>query len=115
VTATPGLGASALALSALVTPALARVRTASGDTHLALWRDGGLRDLRPLTLDGLLHLPRREIQALLEADPSDWREIDPAAVALAAPVESQEVWAAGVTYLRSREARLEESSTKDIH
>jgi 2-dehydro-3-deoxy-D-arabinonate dehydratase len=29
---------------------------------------------------------------------------------LAAPVGSQEVWAAGVTYRRSREARLEESS-----
>src|SRR5207245_4503053 len=107
VTATPGLATAALALSAIATPALARVRTASGETHLALWRDGRLRDLRPLTLDGLLHLPRHEMRALLEADPSDWREIDRAAVALAAPVESQEVWAAGVTYIRSREARLE--------
>jgi 2-dehydro-3-deoxy-D-arabinonate dehydratase len=30
-------------------------------------------------------------------------------VRLLAPVESQEVWAAGVTYLRSKEARMEES------
>ena len=30
-------------------------------------------------------------------------------VRLRTPVESQEVWAAGVTYLRSREARMEES------
>ena len=30
-------------------------------------------------------------------------------VRLLTPVESQEVWAAGVTYLRSREARMEES------
>ena len=29
--------------------------------------------------------------------------------ALLAPIESQEVWAAGVTYLRSRDARMEES------
>ena len=29
--------------------------------------------------------------------------------ALPAPIESQEVWAAGVTYLRSRQARMEES------
>ena len=115
MTATPGLATAASALSALATPALARVRTASGETHLALWQDGRLRDLRPLTLDGLLHLPRHAMRALLEADPADWREIDPAGVALAAPVESQEVWAAGVTYLRSREARLEESSTKDIY
>jgi 2-dehydro-3-deoxy-D-arabinonate dehydratase len=35
--------------------------------------------------------------------------------ALLAPVEdTQEIWAAGVTYLRSREARMAESDTKDI-
>src|SRR5687768_6915554 len=28
---------------------------------------------------------------------------------LLAPIQSQEVWAAGVTYLRSRDARMEES------
>jgi 2-dehydro-3-deoxy-D-arabinonate dehydratase len=33
----------------------------------------------------------------------------PAGSVVLAPVESQEVWAAGVTYLRSREARVEES------
>jgi 2-dehydro-3-deoxy-D-arabinonate dehydratase len=31
-------------------------------------------------------------------------------VSLCAPVENQEVWAAGVTYLRSKKARMEESS-----
>jgi len=31
---------------------------------------------------------------------------------LQAPIESQEVWAAGVTYFRSREARMQESSAK---
>ena len=30
-------------------------------------------------------------------------------IRLATPIESQEVWAAGVTYLRSKEARMEES------
>ncbi len=34
---------------------------------------------------------------------------DPVAVQLLAPVEQQEVWAAGVTYLRSKKARMEES------
>src|SRR5256712_12140038 len=105
MTATPGLATAASALSALATPALARVRMAGGETHLALWRDGRLLDLRPLTLDGLLHLPLREIRALLEADPSDWREIDPATVALAAPVESQEGWAARGADLRGPAAR----------
>jgi 2-dehydro-3-deoxy-D-arabinonate dehydratase len=34
---------------------------------------------------------------------------DPAGAALLAPIGSQEVWAAGVTYYRSRDARMEES------
>ncbi len=35
---------------------------------------------------------------------------------LLAPVDAaQEVWAAGVTYLRSREARVEESQSKDLY
>jgi 2-dehydro-3-deoxy-D-arabinonate dehydratase len=32
---------------------------------------------------------------------------------LVAPLDEQEVWAAGVTYLRSRDARMEESDTPD--
>ena len=37
------------------------------------------------------------------------RRIPISEVCLAAPVENQEVWAAGVTYLRSKSARMEES------
>src|SRR6187549_1999355 len=36
-------------------------------------------------------------------------KFDPATAALQAPIGSQEVWAAGVTYYRSRDARMEES------
>jgi 2-dehydro-3-deoxy-D-arabinonate dehydratase len=36
---------------------------------------------------------------------------DPARPHLLAPITKQEVWAAGVTYLRSREARMEESES----
>jgi 2-dehydro-3-deoxy-D-arabinonate dehydratase len=36
---------------------------------------------------------------------------DPARAHLLAPITKQEVWAAGVTYLRSREARMEESES----
>jgi 2-dehydro-3-deoxy-D-arabinonate dehydratase len=36
-------------------------------------------------------------------------------VSLHAPVDEQEVWAAGVTYLRSRDARMEESTQEDIY
>lgn len=34
---------------------------------------------------------------------------------LAAPIDQQEVWASGVTYLRSRDARMEESTQRDVY
>lgn len=36
-------------------------------------------------------------------------------VAILVPIDAQEVWAAGVTYLRSRNARMEESTQKDVY
>lgn len=92
--------------------ALVRVRS-EDQTYLALWRDERLCDLRPLTLDALLQFPLQEMRAGLNSIAGP--EIDPARVELAAPVESQEVWAAGVTYRRSREARLEETSQRTIY
>src|SRR5437763_17138200 len=72
-----------------------------------------LVDLHPLTLDTLLKLPLPEIRTLLDAP--EGRQLRLGEVELAAPAESQEVWAAGVTYLRSREARLEEATQKTIY
>lgn len=47
---------------------------------------------------------------LVLADAASAPEVPaPAAPELRAPIESQEVWAAGVTYLRSRTARMEEA------
>src|SRR5690606_12455717 len=37
------------------------------------------------------------------------------AVSFAAPLDVQEVWAAGVTYLKSRDARMEESQEKSVY
>lgn len=59
-------------------------------------------------LDELLALPAAELREALEHSPS---ELDPEDAELLAPAESQEVWAAGVTYFRSREARLQESGS----
>jgi 2-dehydro-3-deoxy-D-arabinonate dehydratase len=62
-------------------------------------------------------LAERSLDALFtQADPAQWLQ-DQLAHArpvakpaeLAAPIENQEVWAAGVTYLRSRDARMDES------
>ena len=96
----------------IAAPALVRVR-GDGRTLLALWRDARLWDLNPLTLDALLRLPLDGIRAGLGAIVGP--ELDLAQVELAAPAESQEVWAAGVTYLRSREARVEETTRKTIY
>ena len=92
--------------------AVLRVR-GEGQTFLALWRDARLWDLNPLTLDALLRLPLDGIRAGIGAIVGP--ELDLAQVELAAPAESQEVWAAGVTYLRSREARVEETTQKTIY
>ncbi len=53
-------------------------------------------------------LPDFLLQRLTDATPSDQYR-DWAETQLLAPIGRQEVWAAGVTYLRSRDARMEES------
>ena len=45
----------------------------------------------------------------LSAQTKDKTEVDWKNIKILAPIGSQEVWAAGVTYLRSRDARMEES------
>jgi 2-dehydro-3-deoxy-D-arabinonate dehydratase len=57
-------------------------------------------------IEGVLPLARSRRQ--LRYDDLDIAP-DPARAHLLAPITKQEVWAAGVTYLRSREARMEES------
>jgi 2-dehydro-3-deoxy-D-arabinonate dehydratase len=88
---------------------LTRHETAGG----ARWAlDGGF--LPPsFTLDLVLQLPKAAVGGFLRALPKG----EPAAGSrLLAPVEpTQEVWAAGVTYMRSRDAREEESAVKDVY
>jgi 2-dehydro-3-deoxy-D-arabinonate dehydratase len=93
-------------------PALLRVVAAGGAQSLALWAGGRLRDLGAGTIDRLCRMRLREARAWLDSIAGADQAGD---VALIAPVESQEVWAAGVTYLRSREARMEETQTADIY
>ena len=70
-----------------------------------------LLDLTALGIAGLTELLEAErpialLEALAHAGPP---RFPVAAVQLLAPVDDQEVWAAGVTYLRSKKARMEES------
>lgn len=69
------------------------------------------------TLDAALALSVSELQARLTEIPANslqtygrGHEAD-----LLKPIESQEVWAAGVTYQISRDARIEESQRKDVY
>ncbi len=63
-------------------------------------------------LGSLLERPRAEIDNFLGQSLTD----EPARGQLLAPIEdTQEVWASGVTYQRSREARHAESNTGDIY
>ena len=102
-----------MAIDTSILPALpALVRARSGDVRaLYLWRDRRLRAVEA-SLDELLAQPLARITELIDREGP---EVDPGGLELLAPVENQEVWAAGVTYRRSREARMEESSQSDIY
>ena len=64
------------------------------------------------SLSQLLTIPRTGISTLLSVLPHD----EPADEPLLPPIESdQEVWASGVTYLRSRDARKVESTVGDVY
>jgi 2-dehydro-3-deoxy-D-arabinonate dehydratase len=91
-------------------PCLLRVQHAVRG-KIALWSEGRLQQL-VLDLDELLRLTVEEMHGAIRQTVGD---LDLDACELLAPVESQEVWACGVTYARSRAARMEESSTRDIY
>ena len=64
-----------------------------------------------LTAAGFESLPAllEATEALSQAEAAEAPSVPLAEVSLLTPVERQEVWAAGVTYLRSKKARMEES------
>src|SRR6187551_3159095 len=74
--------------------------------------DGVLRKLPVGTLAELLALPLTGFREVVERG----GDVETTPYRLLAPVDSfTEVWAAGVTYRRSREARMEESQTADVY
>lgn len=76
------------------------------------WALDGAYLPRHFTLAMLLELPQSAITPLLQTLPT----ADIADAPLLPPLEPMhEVWACGVTYLRSREAREIESETKDVY
>jgi 2-dehydro-3-deoxy-D-arabinonate dehydratase len=87
-------------------------RTVDGRV-LAEREDGGIHSLPVASFAELLRLPLDEIRRIVE-NPGERAEGSPGAPA--APIDGRtEVWASGVTYLRSRTARMDESTDPDIY
>lgn len=85
-----------------------------------LLRDGDVFDLSTVssvaTIDQMLAAPVAELRARLGELVVERLARFPAGdFTLLAPVESQEVWACGVTYERSRDARIRESTLRDVY
>jgi 2-dehydro-3-deoxy-D-arabinonate dehydratase len=94
-----------------MTLALFRVSLDDGSTRLARGdSETGPAELLPtdVTLDDIL---TRGGDALAEALDTAPGAGSAAGLRVLAPVEGQEIWAAGVTYERSRDARIEESES----
>src|SRR5687768_11472080 len=98
------------------------------DMTRALWRvqvDGTARLATGTISDGPKFLLPHDatLSTLLRGDadtfclPFTARDLQPVPTASTwlAPVDEQEIWAAGVTYERSREARREESQVPDLY
>jgi 2-dehydro-3-deoxy-D-arabinonate dehydratase len=82
-----------------------------GDQVIDVAASGG-----PQSLAQALQLSAAELQTQLEAVRTKGGQASMLATfELAAPIDDQEVWAAGVTYLRSRDARMEESTQKNVY
>jgi len=81
------------------------------DVRVGLVDGGSVRDLTAAGVHRLDELLERADSAaqLVEARRTSLPELPLDQIRLLTPVESQEIWAAGVTYLRSKQARMEES------
>ncbi len=91
-----------------MTMQLCKAQLQSGEIQVGVVANGRAQFLAPRGLGDVLHAddPAEAARALLgDAPPVPLGE-----VTLLAPVDRQEVWAAGVTYKRSREARERESA-----
>jgi 2-dehydro-3-deoxy-D-arabinonate dehydratase len=82
-----------------------RLGLINGDHVIDVAAAGG-----PQSLADAMTMSAADLRARLDAAKANGGEGIPLlAAGLVAPIDRQEVWAAGVTYLRSRDARMEES------
>ena len=84
------------------------------DPRVGVEDAGGIWDIGVPTVGDLLRLPLSRIRGL--AEEARRRPAVARAAILLPPIDGRtEVWAAGVTYRRSRQARMEESVTADVY
>jgi 2-dehydro-3-deoxy-D-arabinonate dehydratase len=89
---------------------ICRYLTADNQVRIGLAKgDNALLDLSPAGIDSITALLESGDAAKRLAGLGELTEIPLANVTLLSPIEVQEIWAAGVTYLRSKDARMEES------
>lgn len=99
---------------------LCKIKLADGSRRVAVHDDEFVRLLDLTQVDGcrtladVLHAPEPAGMAGFLIDPKA-RPIKADEVQFLAPIDRQEVWAAGVTYKRSQVARMEESETGASH
>ncbi len=93
-------------------PKICRFKPKEGDVRVGLVADeSSLFDLTPAGVTRLQPLleSKDPVAQLLALSSDQLPRVPLADIRLCAPVEQQEIWAAGVTYLRSKTARMEES------
>lgn len=92
---------------------LCRFKTKQGEVRVGIVAedDSALLDLTPAGISGLHPLLESDdvLAQLRRLAGQQLPRLALSEIRLCAPVEQQEVWAAGVTYLRSKTARMEES------
>ncbi len=91
---------------------LCRFKNAEGEVRVGLAVDEStIADLSGSGVESITSLleDTNGTQKIRELAEQDLPQVALGAVTLLTPVEGQEVWAAGVTYLRSKKARMEES------
>jgi 2-dehydro-3-deoxy-D-arabinonate dehydratase len=94
---------------------IVRYRSSSGSIQPGVMTDGQINGHFTMALHELLRLRASELRSRMEQAMREPTASQPV-VELLAPIDGiMEVWAAGVTYKRSVDARVEESETPDIY
>jgi 2-dehydro-3-deoxy-D-arabinonate dehydratase len=92
---------------------LVRFADGTGNVRVGLLTD---EQLRPLAVESMSDLLRRPVAEIRELAGAAGEPVPAAGARLLPPLDGRmEVWAAGVTYLRSEEARREESADQDVY